>query len=181
MKWIKTKAAASYSENGCIVAADLKLWWGSKIFCFQLKCKDVSSACCRSSVYLLNSIGPPLFDAVLGPHIVCVLCKFVHQQLLTWSQFYFGQVQRSRLVTIRHHVATGKKIMKKSFSSVMEAIKGKSSGTSLPTFIALYKSLWQYVRLTCILIYSYIFAATMKISKVLYIVIDGKNILTSFI
>lgn len=94
-------------------------------------------------VYLLNSIGPSLFDAVLGPHIVCVLCKFVHQQLLTWSQFYFGQVQRSRLITIRHHVATGK-IMKKSFS-VMEAIKGKSSGTSLPTFIALYKSLWQYV------------------------------------
>ena len=60
-------------------------------------------------LYLLYAVGPPLFDTVLGPHIVRILCKFVYQQLLTRGQFYVREVQRGRLITIGHHVATENK------------------------------------------------------------------------
>lgn len=59
-------------------------------------------------MYLLDSVGPPLLDAVFGPDVVSVLGQFVHQQLLAWSQFDVGQVQRSRLVAVGHHVAARK-------------------------------------------------------------------------
>lgn len=56
--------------------------------------------------YLLNSIRPPLFDAVLCPHVVCILRQLVYQQFLTWSQFYVRQVQWRWLISVGHHVAT---------------------------------------------------------------------------
>lgn len=59
-------------------------------------------------MYLLDSVGPSLLDAVFGPDVVSVLCQFVHQQLLTRSQFDVRQVQRGRLVTVGHHVAAQK-------------------------------------------------------------------------
>lgn len=89
-------------------------------------------------MYLLDSIGPSLLDAVFGPNVVRILCEFVHQHLLTWGQFDVGQVQRSRLIAVRHHVATRKKNndnRKKGVSAVMEVIKSKSRGAGLPTFI----------------------------------------------
>lgn len=63
-----------------------------------------------ASAYLLDPVRPALLDAVLGPDVVSVLGQFVHQQLLTRSQFDVGQVQRGRLVTVGHHVAARREL-----------------------------------------------------------------------
>ena len=56
--------------------------------------------------YLLDAVGPSLFDAVLGPNVVRVLGQLIHQQLLSRGELHVRQLQRCGLVTIWHHVAT---------------------------------------------------------------------------
>lgn len=62
----------------------------------------------RSS-YLLDAVGPSLFDSIFGPHVVCVLGQFVNQNLLTCRQLHVREIQRRRLVSIRHHIAAKQK------------------------------------------------------------------------
>lgn len=57
-------------------------------------------------LYLLDAIGPSLFNSIFGPHIVRIFGQFINQNLLTSIQSHIREFQWRRLISIGHHVAT---------------------------------------------------------------------------
>lgn len=84
-------------------------------------CLDYETSAVYPSMlsHLLDAVGPALLDAVFGPDFVSVFWQLVHQQLLSGAQFDVRQIQRRRLVAVRHHITAQNTLMKQQPSSAL--------------------------------------------------------------